>query len=184
MEIKSTPINGLFEIIPAVYPDERGWFFELYKEHPFSTIAPSIKFVQENVSFSKKGVIRGLHLQLDPFRQAKLVTVITGKVLDVVVDLREKSTTFGKVYQCILDASQHNMLLIPEGFAHGFATLEDAHFFYKCSSVYNPQFETGIKWNDEQLKIDWQISNPILSVKDRHLPSLEELLIKSVISRG
>lgn len=182
MEIKSTPITGLFEITPQVFPDGRGWFYELYKEAPFTSIAPSTKFVQENLSFSKKGVIRGLHLQLSPFRQAKIVSVIKGKVLDVVVDLRSGSSTFGDVYTCILDGERHNMLMVPEGFAHGFSALEDSYFFYKCSCAYNPASETGIRWNDTQLKIDWQVSDPILSEKDKHLPSLEELLIKSVIS--
>ncbi|HCM78003.1 MAG TPA: dTDP-4-dehydrorhamnose 3,5-epimerase [Cytophagales bacterium] len=182
MEIKSTPISGLFEITPKVYPDQRGWFYELYKEAAFSEIADSVKFLQENLSFSKKGVLRGLHLQLDPFRQAKLVTVITGKVLDVVVDLRPGSKTFGQVHKCLLDGSSHKSLFVPEGFAHGFSTLEDTHFYYKCSSLYNPKYETGIRWDDPQLKIDWQVSDPILSDKDKLLPTLEELLIKSVIS--
>lgn len=181
MEIKPTPIIGLFEITPKVFPDSRGWFYELYKEAAFAAIDPTA-FVQENLSFSKKGVIRGLHLQLSPFRQAKIVTVIKGKVLDVVVDLRSGSSTFGDVYKCILDGERHNMLMVPEGFAHGFSALEDSYFFYKCSSVYNPPSETGIRWDDAQLKIDWQVSNPILSEKDKHLPSLEDLLIKSVIS--
>ncbi len=182
MEIKKTPINGLVEIIPKVFPDSRGWFIELYKDSLFSEFDPSIKFVQENLSFSKKGVIRGLHLQLEPFAQAKLVTVIYGKILDVVVDLRKGSDTFGNVFKCILDDDNHKILYVPAGFAHGFSALEDSYFYYKCTNTYHPKHESGIKWNDLQLNIDWQISNPIISKKDQGLPSLEDLLIKSVIS--
>jgi dTDP-4-dehydrorhamnose 3,5-epimerase len=111
-----------------------------------------------------------------------VVTVVQGKVLDVVVDLRKGSPTFGKSHQTVLDGEHHKMIYIPEGFAHGFSALEDSYFFYKCSSMYSPSNETGIRWNDAELKIDWQLSNPTLSDKDRELPSLEELLIKSVIS--
>lgn len=182
MELRNTGIQGLVEITPKVFPDSRGWFFEFYKDISFREIDPDIKFVQENVSFSKKGVIRGLHLQLSPFAQAKLVTVIKGKVLDVVVDLRKGSPSFGKVFSLILDSEQHNMLYVPEGFAHGFSALEDTYFFYKCSNTYSPQHETGIVWNDQKLSIDWMLTNPTLSEKDRRLPTLEELMVKSVIS--
>jgi dTDP-4-dehydrorhamnose 3,5-epimerase len=182
MEIKPTSIEGLIEIIPKVYPDTRGWFFEFYKDISFKEINPSIQFVQENISFSKKGVIRGLHFQLAPFAQAKLVTVIKGKVLDVVVDLRKGSSTFGSTFTLVLDSEKNNMLYVPEGFAHGISALEDSYFFYKCSSSYSPKHEAGIIWNDPKLNIDWQIDNPIISQKDQALPSLDELLIKSVIS--
>jgi dTDP-4-dehydrorhamnose 3,5-epimerase len=182
MEVKATPIEGLYEIQPKVFPDDRGWFFELFKEGPFSELENPVKFVQDNLSFSRKNVIRGLHLQLHPFNQAKLVTVIKGKVLDVVVDLRKGSATFGKTFQCILDDEKHNVLSIPPDFAHGFSALEDSYFYYKCSNVYNPKFETGIRWNDPQLRIDWQVQTPTLSAKDRTLPAMEDLLRKSVIS--
>lgn len=181
MEIKSTPISGLLELTPKVYSDQRGWFLEIFKEPKFQEINAT-KYVQDNLSFSAKGVVRGLHLQLHPLEQAKVVTVIQGKVLDVVVDLRKGSSTFGKVYSCELSSSNHKLLLIPEGFAHGFSALEDSYFFYKCSSVYSPQHETGIRWDDPQLQIDWRTEKPILSVKDQGLPTLDELLIKSVIS--
>ncbi|MFZ1806971.1 MAG: dTDP-4-dehydrorhamnose 3,5-epimerase [Cyclobacteriaceae bacterium] len=182
MVIKPTSIKGLLEITPKVFPDSRGWFFEFYKDISFEDVAPSVKFVQENLSFSKKGVIRGLHYQSGSFAQAKLVSVIKGRVLDVVVDLRTGSDTFGKTFTCVLDDEKHNMLFVPEGFAHGFSALEDSYFFYKSSSIYSPEHESGILWNDSKLNIDWQISNPIISQKDQALPSLEELLIKSVIS--
>jgi len=183
MQIKTTGIEGLIEISPAVYGDDRGWFFEFYKEEAFHKAGIKTRFVQENQSFSKKGVIRGLHLQLPPFEQAKLVAVISGKVMDVVVDLRKGSKTFGEVYYCLLESDRHNMLMVPEGFAHGFAALEDSIFFYKCSNFYNKESETGIRWNDEQLNINWPVQNPLLSEKDCILPTLDELLRKSVISQ-
>jgi dTDP-4-dehydrorhamnose 3,5-epimerase len=183
MQIKTTGIDGLVEITPTVFHDDRGWFYEFYKEETFRKNGITTRFVQENQSYSKKGVIRGLHLQLPPYQQAKLVTVISGKVMDVVVDIRKGSKTFGQVYYCLLEAGKHNMLMVPEGFAHGFAALEDSIFFYKCSDFYNRESETGIVWNDPQLKIDWPVANPIISEKDGILPTMDELLRKSVISR-
>jgi dTDP-4-dehydrorhamnose 3,5-epimerase len=118
MQINPTPISGLFEIIPKVFFDNRGRFFEFFKDQDFDKIDPTIKFIQENLSFSQKGVLRGLHLQLPPFQQAKVVTVVQGKVLDVVVDLRKGSPTFGKSHQTVLDGEHHKMIYIPEGFAH------------------------------------------------------------------
>ncbi len=182
MEITTTPIEGLLEITPKIFKDTRGWFMELFKNPSFVEIARGINFVQDNLSFSQKGVIRGLHLQLPPFQQAKIVTVLQGSVLDIVVDLRKGSSTFGRSYSCELNSNSHNMLYVPEGFAHGFSALEDSTFFYKCTSVYNPKFETGIRWNDPKLNLDWQNYDPILSAKDQLLPTLDELLIKSVIS--
>jgi len=184
MQIKSTGIEQLVEIVPSVYYDDRGWFTELYKEEVFRNHNLNYSFVQENKSFSKKGVIRGLHMQLEPYAQAKLVSVIQGKVLDVVVDLRKGSKTFAKVYYCVLEAALHNMLMVPEGFAHGFAALEDSIFFYKCSKQYNKASEVGLIWSDPELSIDWQVANPIISDKDQQLPTLAELLRKSVISRN
>jgi len=183
MEVRETGLEGLLEIIPEVHFDNRGWFYEFYREKAFAHHGIQYRFVQENQSFSKKGVVRGLHLQAKPFEQAKLVSVILGKVLDVVVDLRTGSKTFGKVHYCVLDASRHNMLLVPEGFAHGFAALEDTIFFYQCSTEYHRESEIGLLWNDPQLQIDWQVENPVISTKDQQLPTLEELLRKSVISR-
>jgi dTDP-4-dehydrorhamnose 3,5-epimerase len=183
MEVKKTAIDGLVEIIPTIFSDDRGWFYEFYKEESFKAAGITYRFVQENQSFSKKGVIRGLHMQLDPHAQAKLVTVIHGKVLDVVVDLRPGSKTFAQVYYCLLESSKRNMLMVPEGFAHGFAALEDSIFFYKCSNAYNRAAEQGVIWNDPQLKINWQVQNPLVSEKDQQLPTLDELLRNSVISQ-
>lgn len=182
MQVKTTGFDGLIEIFPNVFEDERGWFYEFYKEETFKKHRIDYSFVQENQSYSKKGVVRGLHFQRPPYAQAKLVTVLTGKVLDVVVDLRPSSSTFKQAYYCLLDSSKRNMLMVPEGFAHGFAALEDSIFFYKCSNVYNKQSESGIRWNDPDLKINWRVENPIVSAKDSELPRFAELLESSVIS--
>ncbi len=182
MQIIETPIEGLIEIVPTVYQDSRGWFYESFKETTFKAAGINYSFVQENQSFSKKGVIRGLHFQRQPYAQAKLASVLMGKVLDVVVDLRPASRTFGQVFTCVLDGVRRNMLMVPDGFAHGFSALEDSLFFYKCSNFYNKESESGIIWNDPQLAIDWRVENPIVSEKDQLLPTLNELLRKSVIS--
>jgi dTDP-4-dehydrorhamnose 3,5-epimerase len=183
MLLKETGIEGLVEIIPAIFKDERGWFYEFYNETTFKKAGVTSKFVQENTSFSKKGVIRGLHFQRAPHEQGKLVTVLHGRVMDVVVDLRKGSKTFKQVYYCTLDSETRNMLMIPEGFAHGFAALEDTIFTYKCTNFYNKAAESGIVWNDPQLNIKWPITNPLISEKDTILPSLDELLGKSIISQ-
>src|SRR5690606_10752642 len=182
MQVIETPFEGLLEIIPTLYQDSRGWFYESFKETTFKAAGINYRFVQENQSFSRKGVIRGLHFQRDPHAQAKLASVLMGKVLDVVVDLRPASRTFGQVYTCVLDSVRRNMLMVPDGFAHGFAALEDSFFFYKCSNFYHKESESGIIWNDPQLAINWQVENPIVSEKDQLLPTLDELLRKSVIS--
>ena len=183
MQVRETGIGGLLEIIPVIYTDNRGWFFEFFKKNEFAKAGITDVFTQENISFSKKGVIRGMHFQLAPYGQAKLVSVLQGKVLDVAVDLRKGSSTFGKWHSCTLDSEHHNMLMVPEGFAHGFAALEDSLFIYKSTSAYHPASEAGILWNDPQLGIPWPFANPILSEKDSNLPTLDELLRKSVISR-
>jgi dTDP-4-dehydrorhamnose 3,5-epimerase len=184
MEVLKTGIDGLVEIIPAVYEDDRGWFCELYRADEFRKNGLNTNFVQDNQSFSKKGVVRGLHLQLQPYSQGKLVSVVSGKVRDVVVDLRAGSSTFGKIHYCILDSTKRNLLLVPEGFAHGFAALEDSIFYYKCTNHHNPGSEIGIRWDDPGLNIDWGIREPVLSTRDKNHPSLDELLRKSVISRN
>ena len=165
MQVIQTPFEGLFQLIPTLFEDERGWFYESYKETTFRSLGINYDFVQENQSYSKKGVIRGLHFQNEPFAQAKLASVLAGKVLDVVVDLRPESETFCQVYSCVLDSRRRNMLMVPEGFAHGFAALEDSLFHYKCSNVYNKPSEGGILFNDPQLNIDWTIEEPIVSEK-------------------
>jgi dTDP-4-dehydrorhamnose 3,5-epimerase len=183
MEFIKTSIDGLVQIIPKVFNDSRGWFYEFYKSSKFEAITGGLEFRQDNISFSKQNVLRGLHLQLEPSSQAKIVTVIRGRVLDVVVDTRKGSPTFGKTFQLELNSTIKNMLFIPKGMAHGFSALEDSHFLYQCSNEYDPTTETGIIWNDPDLNIDWKIQHPILSEKDKQLPTFKALLEKSVISR-
>jgi len=173
MEFKETPIKGLIEIYPRIFEDERGLFFESFHEKKLHENGINAKFVQDNQSFSTKGVLRGLHLQKAPFAQGKLVRVISGKVLDVAVDLRKNSPTFGESYSVVLDSGKNNMLFIPEGFGHGFLALEDAVFFYKCTNYYDKASETGILWNDPELNIDWGTDQPIVSAKDQELLSFE-----------
>ena len=182
MQVKETGIEGLVEIFPSIFRDERGWFYEFYNQSVFTNAGVPTSFVQENTSFSRKGVIRGLHFQFAPHTQGKLVTVHSGKALDVVVDLREGSKTFGKTFYCTLDSETRNMLMVPEGFAHGFAALEDTVFYYKCTNFYNKPAESGIVWNDPTLNIQWPIENPVISEKDQLLPTLDELMRKSLIS--
>lgn len=172
MQVRQTAIEGLIELIPRVFEDERGCFFESYNKPLFTSLGLPMEFVQDNQSFSVKGVLRGLHYQNEPFAQGKLVRVITGQVLDVAVDLREDSPTFGKVETFLLDARLNNMAWIPEGFAHGFVALEDSIFSYKCTNVYNKTAEAGLIWNDPDLNIDWGIKHPIVSDKDQILPAL------------
>ncbi len=176
MHFKTTYIEGIVEISPRIFNDERGFFFESYQKQLFSEHGIPSDFVQDNQSFSKKGVLRGLHFQKPPFAQGKLVRVIVGRALDVAVDIRENSPTFGQHVCLILDAASHNMIYIPEGFAHGFLALEDTVLQYKCTNVYHKASEGGIIWNDSNLSIDWNIENPIVSEKDCILPTLEELI--------
>jgi dTDP-4-dehydrorhamnose 3,5-epimerase len=174
MKVSHTPIEGLFEIHPVIFKDDRGYFFEAFRKETLLDRGIDKDWVQENQSFSKAGAIRGLHFQNHPHAQAKLVKVFSGKVLDVVVDLRKGSKTYGMVFSKVLDDLNHNMLYIPEGFAHGFSVLEDAVFFYKCSNYYNKESEGGVIWNDPVLNIDWQVKSPIISAKDQILPTFEE----------
>ena len=176
MEISRPPFDGVVEFQPRIFHDERGWFLETFKKSLFAEILPGIEFKQGNQSFSRKGALRGLHLQKQPYQQGKLVRVISGKVLDVIVDIRQDSATYGKWYSTILDAERQNMMYVPEGFAHGFYTLEDAVFSYMCTNEYNKESEEGIIWNDPDLNIDWQLDGePNVSEKDLILPKLSEL---------
>ena len=167
MEIQQTPFEGLLIIQPKVYKDARGYFMESYNQQLWGD-ALGVNFVQDNESLSQKGVLRGLHFQHPPFAQAKLVRVITGSVLDVVVDLRKNSVTYGQHFKMLLTAENKEQLFIPKGFAHGFLTLEDNTLFsYKCSDYYHPESEDALLWNDTTLGIDWQIADPLLSEKDK-----------------
>lgn len=178
MEVRKTSIEGLIELFPKVFSDERGFFLETYSQKAFANAGLNMHFVQDNQSFSKKGVVRGLHFQNEPFAQGKLVRVITGKALDVVVDIRPESPTFGKWQSFVLDASLNNMVYVPEGFAHGFSVLEDCIFSYKVTNVYDKASESGLLWNDSDLAIDWQVKNPIVSEKDQQLATFKTLFGK------
>lgn len=171
MKIIETGFDGLYELEPNVFGDKRGYFFESYRREVYKDLGIEEDFVQDNESFSVKGTLRGLHYQERPHAKAKLVRVVHGKVLDVAVDIRKDSPTFGKHHTVLLEADRHNMFLIPAGFAHGFVALEDSVFFYKCSNYYNQASEGGILWNDPQLDIDWGIDDPIVSEKDQVLPN-------------
>jgi len=163
-------------VIPKHYPDERGYFLENYKESEFFANEINAKFVQDNVSFSTKGVLRGLHYQLKPKEQAKLISVISGEIFDVAVDIRKDSPTFGKWVSQILSEKNHKMLYIPEGFAHGFCTLSDtANVLYKVTNEYSPENERGIIWNDPNVSISWPIKNLVVSEKDKKLSTLQKL---------
>lgn len=169
MQIEQTGIEGLVVLTPKVYGDHRGYFLESYNDRVFKELVGiDISFVQDNESLSNKNVVRGLHFQKPPYAQGKLVRVIKGAVLDVAVDLRKNSSTYGKVFSMELSESNKKQFWIPAGFAHGFATLEDNTIFqYKCTNYYSPDFEESIAWNDEDLAIDWKIINPIISEKDK-----------------
>jgi dTDP-4-dehydrorhamnose 3,5-epimerase len=180
MHIRKTNIEGLIELFPDVFKDDRGFFLETYHEDKFKSLGLDFPFLQANQSFSMKGVLRGLHFQSPPYAQGKLVRVIKGKVLDVAVDLRAGSPTFGEYKTFVLDGERCNMVYVPEGFAHGFLTLEDAYFAYQCTNVYHKASESGIVWNDPDLSIDWildkyGISEPIISEKDLVLPGFQEI---------
>lgn len=168
--VNETTIDGLYEIQPKVFGDKRGYFFECYSEKDFFEAGLKMKFVQDNQSYSTKGILRGLHFQ-KTHPQGKLVRAIQGKVYDVAVDLRNNSPTFGKYYGVILDAEKQNQFYIPEGFAHGFYVLTDTAIFgYKCTDFYHPEDEGGIMWNDSTIGIDWNSVDPnvspVLSDKD------------------
>ena len=167
MTIIETGFEGLLIVEPKVYGDGRGYFMETWNKYTFADAGIPYDFVQDNQSGSVKDVVRGLHFQVPPFEQGKLVRVLAGSVLDVVVDLRKKSATFGKAYSLIIKASSHSMLFIPPGFAHGFRTLEDNTVFaYKCTAPYHAASERTISWNDPNLAIDWGVKDPVLSAKD------------------
>ncbi len=175
MEIITTPLEGLLIIKPDVFEDERGYFFESYSHEKFLKEGLDLKFLQDNESKSKKGVLRGLHFQAPPFAQGKLVRVMRGSVLDVAVDIRKQSPTYGKWESIVLSGHNKWMYWVPPGFAHGFVTLEDdTIFFYKCTNVYNKASEGSVVWNDPQLNIGWGITDPLISGKDQVAPKFDE----------
>ena len=170
MEVIKTAIEGLVIIEPKVFGDARGYFFESFSQREFEEKVRKINFVQDNESMSSYGVMRGLHFQRPPFAQSKLVRCVKGKVLDVAVDVRKGSPTYGQHVAVELSEGNHRQLFIPRGFAHGFAVLsEEAVFQYKCDNFYNKESEGAVAWNDESLAIDWKIDAEkiILSEKDK-----------------
>ena len=175
MDVTTTNIEGLLIIKPKVFGDERGYFFESFREDIMKSNGVTSKFVQDNQSMSSKGILRGLHFQKDPFAQGKLVRVIKGSVLDVAVDIRKKSPTYGQHFLIELNEENKTMFYIPPGFAHGFLTLEDDTLFsYKCTNYYNKESEGAIRWDSKSLNVDWGIVNPILSSKDATAPTFDE----------
>lgn len=177
MNVIETSIEGVYIIEPRVFEDARGYFFESYNQKEFDEKIGPIRFVQDNESKSCYGVLRGLHFQKGEHSQSKLVRVVKGRVLDVAVDIRKGSPTFGKHVAVELSAENHRMFFIPRGFAHGFSVLSDeAVFQYKCDNLYCPESEGAIAWDDESLAINWQIplEDVILSEKDRHHPLLKD----------
>lgn len=177
MEVIKTKIPDLYIVKPAVFEDHRGYFFESYNKENFLRNGIDHNFVQDNESKSSKGVLRGLHFQEPPFAQGKLVRVMKGSVLDVAVDIRKNSPTYGKWASVELTQDNKWMYWVPPGFAHGFVTLEDnTVFFYKCTNVYNKNSEGSILWCDPDLNIDWKVENPILSDKDKTSPLFKDFV--------
>jgi dTDP-4-dehydrorhamnose 3,5-epimerase len=176
MKINKTFIKDLLIIEPQLFKDDRGFFYESYNKNNLDKVI-NVFFVQDNESKSKKGVVRGLHFQLPPFEQTKLVRCVSGKILDVVVDLRTNSKTYGKSFSIELSSENNKQIFIPVGFAHGFQVLsEEAIVNYKVDEYYNPDSDSGIIWNDKDLSIDWNLDlKPILSKKDLKLISFKEL---------
>ena len=178
MEIIQTEIEGVVILKPRVFEDARGYFFESYSKRDFDKQVREINFVQDNESKSQYGVVRGLHYQKWPFTQSKLVRVLHGRVLDIAVDIRQGSPSYGKYVSVELSGDNRLQLFIPRGFAHGFAVLsKDAVFQYKCDEFYHPESEGGIAWDDPQLNIDWKLpaKDIILSKKDTVNPKFEEI---------
>lgn len=178
MKITRTDIEGLVVIEPRVFGDSRGYFFESFSQREFENEVGQVRFVQDNESKSSYGVVRGLHFQKPPYTQSKLVRVVKGRVLDVAVDLRRDSKTYGQYFSVELTEDNHFQLFIPKGFAHGFAVLsEEAVFQYKCDEFYAPESEGAIAWDDPDIGVDWKIPEDkvILSEKDKKHPAFKDL---------
>lgn len=178
MNVENTPIEDLLVITPKAFEDDRGYFFESYSEASFAKNGINIKFIQDNQSFSKYGVIRGLHFQKEPYAQTKLVRVLQGEILDVAIDIRKDSKTYGQHFSIVLSSENKKQLLVPKGFAHGFSVLsETAMVSYKVDEVYNKESEGGIRYDDPALAIDWKVqtSDVIVSEKDVILGTINDL---------
>ena len=167
-------IPDVIRVEPTYYNDDRGYFLEMFKSSSFTNNGIDLSFCQDNLSFSKKGTVRGLHFQKHPYEQGKFVFVITGSIFDVAVDLRINSKTFGKYVSANLSEENHRSLWIPPGFGHGFMALEDSHVMYKVTNEYNKEYDSGILWNDSDIGIKWPEIQPIISEKDRKLMTFEK----------
>lgn len=179
MNVTTTTIEGLLILEPRIFPDDRGYFFESYNKKKFTEIGIDVDFVQDNQSFSHKGTLRGLHGQANPFAQGKLVRVLQGRVLDVAVDIRKNSPTYGQHVSVELSGDNHKQFWVPAGFLHGFVTLEDNTIFtYKVTNFYDKASEIGVIWNDPSLGIGWGIADTeaLLSPKDELLPKFEDFV--------
>lgn len=184
MRIEKTEILGLLILEPQVFSDERGFFMETYSRDRYREAGIEAEFVQDNLSCSKQGVVRGLHYQAPPFAQGKLVSVLRGRVLDVAVDIRAGSPTYGNYVAVELSADNHKQFWIPAGFAHGFVSLEDETLFaYKCTALYSKEHDRGIRWNDPAVGIDWGVDTPIVSEKDQAHPLLSEIIQEFTFNR-
>lgn len=177
MNIKETKFQGVYILEPKVFNDKRGYFLESYNKRLLERLGIKIDFIQDNHSFSKNaGVLRGLHYQLEPKAQTKLIRVCTGAIFDVIVDIRKNSETFGSWISVLLTEENRRQVLIPKGFAHGFCTLvPNTNVIYKVDEYYNSNFDRGVLWNDPNIGIDWPVSMPTLSEKDRALPLLKNI---------
>lgn len=175
MAVSNLGAKGLMLFEGPIFPDERGHFMELHKQSQFASHIPGISFIQDNLSQSKKGVIRGMHLQISPAQQGKFVRCLSGRIYDVVVDVRKNSETFKKVFAVELSGDKNQSLYVPSGFLHGFQALEDALVVYKCTAEFAPKLERGVRFDSPELKIKWPISDhKIVSDKDKILPSFSE----------
>ena len=176
MKATETPLEGVVIIEPDVYRDERGYFMETWNRERYAAVGLDVSFVQDNVSRSKNGVLRGMHFQVAPRGQGKLVSVLEGEIYDVAVDLRADSPTFARWFGTHLSGENRRQLYIPEGFAHGFVvTGETALVLYKCTEIYSPEHERSLAWDDPEIGIEWPVAEPLLSPKDRAAPRLSEL---------
>lgn len=176
MDIEKTDIKGLILLKPRVFKDQRGEFLETFRDETMHKAGISHPFVQDNISVSQRGTVRGLHYQLPPYAQAKLIIAIKGTILDVAVDLRKGSPTYGAHQKVTLSEENRHLFYVPAGFAHGFSVLsESATVYYKCSNYYHPDAERGVRWDDKELAIDWEVSNPLISGKDQVQPLFREV---------
>lgn len=179
MEVIKTKLEGLLVLQPRVLRDERGYFLEYFRKNVLKECGVDVEFVQSNESLSQKNVLRGLHFQNPPFEQGKYIRVIKGAVLDVALDIRRRSPSYGQWFSCEINETNKTILWIPPGFAHGFLTLaNDTIFQYECTNIYHKDSEACLRWNDPDLNIDWKVNNPILSEKDKNAPFFKDFVSK------